>query len=299
MLIGVDLRRDSVRAAGKTLISRYSTSSSLLWKACTCDRWRCLKTMCRNRLKIIRGRSHIHIHHSPPPRRRNNPADIEHRSPACFFGGTRSRSTGDWWPENKQRHKNVPLANDAFDALWWRSVPTTPLTSSSASIFREPTPHLTGHCNLGFGGRLCPQMVGLAVHEAHPQQEVLHDLLKERVVPEDLCSYVGIFYLQEQFFKKWDDELMISVIIFLETTGNLLTSWSSWSPASRSSRATTFSTSSTWQNTVHQGERGQNPRWNVIMNSALEINACVMNHLWGHREQQDGLLPQSCDLNSL
>lgn len=53
--------------------------------------------------------------------------------------------------------------------------------------FTTPS-HLTGHSDLGFGGRLWPQTVGVTVHEAHPPQQRPHDLLKETVVPEELCS---------------------------------------------------------------------------------------------------------------
>lgn len=73
-----------------------------------------------------------------------------------------------------------------------------PMPSGGGMYQLHPPPHLHGHCNLGFGGRLWPQMVGIAAHEAHAPQEAPHDLLKERVVPEELCNDVGISCLQEQ-----------------------------------------------------------------------------------------------------
>lgn len=88
---------------------------------------------------------------------------------------------------------------------------------------------------------------------------------------------------------------------FMGRIGNTLTSWSSLSPTSRSSRATTFPTStssSTWQNTIDQGGKGQNPRWDVVMSSHQEINDSVIHHVHPKSRgksvtrEKDGFLPQ-------
>ena len=41
-------------------------------------------------------------------------------------------------------------------------------------------------------------MVRLTANEAHLPHEVLHDLLKERVVLEEVYGYVEVFYLQKK-----------------------------------------------------------------------------------------------------
>lgn len=97
--------------------------------------------------------------------------------------------------------------------------------------------------------------------------------------------------------RRWIDEFHHN---FMGRIGNILTSWSSLSPASRSSRATTFSTStsSTWQNTIDQEGKGQNPRWDVVMSSNQEINDSVIHHVHpkSHGKsvtrEKDGFLPQ-------
>lgn len=40
-----------------------------------------------------------------------------------------------------------------------------------------------------------PQSVGFRANEAHPDEKGLYQLLKETVVPEELCCDVGIFQL--------------------------------------------------------------------------------------------------------
>lgn len=83
--------------AGKTRVRLLHLLLIITVKSSTCERWRFLKTMSRNRLKVIWGvLTYIAALLCPPDR-------------ADFLRGLRSSSTGDWWPEKKQT--NVQLEN--------------------------------------------------------------------------------------------------------------------------------------------------------------------------------------------
>lgn len=181
------MRYDSIKTHAKGLSSGHSTSSSSsLWKISTCERRSFLTPTRSDTVKVIQGHSHVHSRHSASPRESNNPADIEHRSPAYSSGGLRSRSADGWWPENKEHE----IGHTSFDALLTPLPPVPGYNNSTPELFTcflTPS-HLTGHSDLGFGGRLWPQTVGVTGDEAHPPQQRLYDLLKETVVPKELCS---------------------------------------------------------------------------------------------------------------
>lgn len=153
-------------------------------------------------------------------------------------------------------------------------------------LYSTTPSHLTGHCDLGFGGRLWPQTVGVSAHEAHPPQQRLYDLLIETVVPKELCSQVEIFCLQEQWkVTKRGDEFCVWCINFVETIGNVPTSSFSLSPASRSSSATTFSTSSgrtpatSVKMTEHFQRKHEHKRLAPPHTHAVTSRACLWPHL--------------------
>lgn len=175
------MRYDIIGTPGKDSNSGHSTSSSSsLWKISTCDRRSFVTPTRRDIVKVIQGHSHVHSRRSASPRESNNPADTEHRSPACSSGGLRSRSSDDWWPE---KNENTTQSHQLETRC-----PSDPSPRYQATITTLLPSHLTGHSDLGFGGRLWPQTVGVGVHEAHPPQQRLYDLLKETVVPQELCS---------------------------------------------------------------------------------------------------------------
>lgn len=188
---------------GKALSLGHSTSSSSssLWRISTCERrFLFLETNMQEQWRSFRGiLTHIAaiLHHPGGVIILEISSTVAQHTSLGDWGQGQQTSGGLRRDTNRKTFASVGNVMAFDDSPRYQATITTLLKSVSVSIFINPTPpHLTGHSNLGCGGRLWPRMVGLAAHEAHPPQEGLHDILKETVLLKELCHEVDIFCLQ-------------------------------------------------------------------------------------------------------